>query len=203
MKKKERNIVVIIDYAHGNDVEGKQSPDGSHKEWEWSREVGKMLSQRLQKEGYIVHYSNPLDFEIGLSKRKSFATNLEIPSGKVKFLLSLHNNAAGSDNKWHDASGVEIFTSPGQTISDKFAEEIMNQLEARFPNLKYRVDTTDGDKDKEARFTVLMGAGYYACLLEFLFQDNKKDVKLLKSPQVKNSLVLALVRAINNMDNTF
>lgn len=201
--KKDRNIVVIIDYAHGKDVKGKQSPDGSHKEWEWSREVGLMLSQRLQREGYQVHYSNPLDFEIGLSKRKEFATNLQIPEGKVKFLLSLHNNAAGSDNKWHDASGIEIYTSPGQTESDKFAEAIMNQLEAKFPQFKFRVDKSDGDKDKEARFTVLMGAGYYACLLEFLFQDNQNDVKLLKSSKVKYQLILALTKAINEMDKNF
>lgn len=201
--KKERNIVVIIDYAHGKDVSGKQSPDGSHKEWEWSREVGLMLSKKLQIEGYQVHYSNPLDIEIGLSKRKEFATNLQIPEGKVKFLISLHNNAAGSGNEWKDASGIEIYTSPGQTTSDKFAEEIMNELEAKFPHFKYRVDTTDGDKDKEAKFTVLMGSGYYACLLEFLFQDNKNDLKFIKSTKTKYQLVTALTKAIDKMDQIF
>lgn len=200
MNNQERNIVVIIDFAHGSNVKGKQSPDGSHKEWQWSREIGVMLSKKLQTLGFQVQYSNPCDIEMGLTKRKNFATNLIVPEGKTKFLLSLHNNAAGNGNEWKNASGIEIYTTPGQTLSDVFADKILDQLESAFPDYKYRYDHTDGDRDKESRFTVLMGSGYYACLLEFLFQDNVNDVKLLKSTKVKYQLVIALSKALIEMD---
>lgn len=46
------------------------------------------------------------------------------------------------------------------------------------------MDLSDGDNDKESKFTVLMGSGYSAVLLEWLFQDNREDVALLTSDMV-------------------
>ena len=47
-----RRLLPIIDFAHGSDVAGKQSPDGRHKEYLWSRKVGKMLAESLKHEGF-------------------------------------------------------------------------------------------------------------------------------------------------------
>lgn len=90
-----RRLLPIIDFAHGSDVAGKQSPDGRHKEYLWSRKVGKMLAERLKQNGFEVAFTNTKDTEIGLSRRKEIANNLDTPRGGAKFLLSLHNNAAG------------------------------------------------------------------------------------------------------------
>lgn len=90
----ERKLLPIIDFAHGSDVPGKQSPDGKHKEYLWSRKVGGMLAERLKQEGFKVAFTNTSDKEIGLSRRREIANNLD-PLGGTKFLLSLHNNAAG------------------------------------------------------------------------------------------------------------
>ena len=49
-----RKLVVIIDPAHGIDVKGKQSPDGSHKEYQWSRKVSTLLSNSLKNNNFIV-----------------------------------------------------------------------------------------------------------------------------------------------------
>ena len=72
-----RRLLPIIDFAHGSDVAGKQSPDGRHKEYLWSRKVGKMLAERLKREGFEVAFTNTKDTEIGLSRRKEIANNLE------------------------------------------------------------------------------------------------------------------------------
>ena len=47
-----RKLVVIIDPAHGIDVKGKQSPDGSQKEYQWSRKVCNLLSNSLKNNNF-------------------------------------------------------------------------------------------------------------------------------------------------------
>ena len=181
-----RRLLPIIDFAHGSDVAGKQSPDGRHKEYLWSRKVGKMLAERLKQNGFEVAFTNTKDTEIGLSRRKEIANNLDTPRGGAKFLLSLHNNAAGMGNDWANARGFEIYTSPGNTTSDKFAKVILDNLAKDFPSYKNR-------GTKEANFTVLMGSGYSAVLIEWLFQDNKEDVKLLQDETTNNKFMDSLV----------
>ena len=174
-----RRLLPIIDFAHGSDVAGKQSPDGRHKEYLWSRKVGKALAERLEQEGFEVAFTNTGDTEIGLSRRKEIANKLDTPRGGAKFLISLHNNAAGMGSEWCTARGFEIYTTKGQTRSDLFATVIFEQLQEDFPitdGYKHRTDPSDGDPDKEANFTVLMGNNYWGVLLEWLFQDNPYDV---------------------------
>ena len=199
----ERKLLPIIDFAHGSDVAGKQSPDGRHKEYLWSRKVGKMLAERLKQEGFEVAFTNTKDTEIGLSRRKEIANNLDAPRGGTKFLLSLHNNAAGMGNEWCAARGFEIYTTKGQTRSDLFATVIFEQLQEDFPTAdgyKHRIDPSDGDPDKEANFTVLMGNNYWGVLLEWLFQDNPDDVALLEDDSVNRELVESLTKALIFID---
>lgn len=200
-----KKLVIILDCAHGADVKGKCSPDGTHREYKWSRLICGKLRDKLESLGYRVEYTNKTENEIGLSQRKNIANNIKINSDQVKFLISLHNNAAGNGSNWTNATGFEIFTSKGQTLSDKFAQVIMSNLQKDFPEsngFKHRVDLTDGDLDKEENFTVLMG-NYYGILLEWLFQDNKEDVKLLNDEIINNKLIDSLVKSINYINDNF
>lgn len=203
-----RRVLVIIDFAHGADVAGKRSPDGKHLEYLWSRKVGNWLAESLRDKGFEVAFTNTSSNEIGLSKRKNIANELDTPRGGVKILLSLHNNAAGDGTSWKTARGFEIYTTKGQTRSDLFADVVFRQLEKDFPSTdgyKARVDTSDGDVDKESNFTVLMGNSYWGMLLEWLFQDNEADVKLLQDEVVNHKLVDSLTQAFitidENLDN--
>lgn len=198
-----RRLLPIIDFAHGSDVAGKQSPDGRHKEYLWSRKVGNMLAELLKQEGFEVAFTNIKDTEIGLSRRQEIANNLNAPRDGTKFLLSLHNNAAGMGNEWCAARGFEIYTTKGQTRSDLFATVIFEQLQEDFPTAdgyKHRIDPSDGDPDKEANFTVLMGNNYWGVLLEWLFQDNPDDVALLEDDSVNRKLVESLTQALIFID---
>lgn len=199
-----RKLVVILDPAHGSDVAGKCSPDGTHKEYQWSRKVCNMLEDALLEKDFRVEFTNVYESEIGLSKRKQFASDLIVDADQIKLLVSLHNNAAGNGNKFMSARGFEIYTSVGKTKSDEFAEIIMKNLMIDFPTLmgfKHRVDRSDGDLDKEANFTVLMGAGYSAILLEWLFQDNKEDLAKLKDENTNRKLVSSLVKSLIQIDD--
>lgn len=195
----ERSLVIVLDPAHGSDVKGKCSPDKSHYEWKWSRERCNNIALILKSLGFKVYFTSENEKEIGLSKRKEIANSINISSKEVKFLLSLHNNAAGSDNNWHTATGIEIWTSPGKTISDFFADKLFDGFRQYFPekkSVKYRYnENSDTNRDKEAEFTVLMG-DYAACLVEWLFQDNMDDVKLLKDESFNKKFEDAIVEGI-------
>lgn len=198
-----RRLLPIIDFAHGSDVAGKQSPNGRHKEYLWSRKVGKALAERLEQEGFEVAFTNTGDTEIGLSKRKEIANKLDTPRGGAKFLISLHNNAAGTGSEWCTARGFEIYTTKGQSRSDLFATIIFEQLREDFPitdGYKHRIDLSDEDPDKEANFTVLMGNNYWGVLLEWLFQDNPYDLALLEDENINQKLVESLTKAIIFID---
>lgn len=195
----KHKLIIILDPAHGKEVPGKRSPDGTHQEWRWSRDILYKLKDALVREGFEVHFTNNSDEEIGLSKRVQVAN--AVP-GKHKLLFSLHNNAAGDGSKWRDATGYEIYTSKGQTKSDQMADIIMTQIKSHFKyltGLKARVDTSDGDLDKESNFTVLMNKDS-AVLLEWLFMDNKRDIQMLKDRDINEGLINSLVMAFMEID---
>lgn len=195
----KRNLTLVLDCAHGKDIAGKQSPDHTHQEWKWSRDILYKLSDELKKQGFEVYFTNDTDEEIGLTKRVEVCNNLP---GKHKLLFSLHNNAAGDGSKWRDATGYEIYTSVGQTRSDLMADIIMTHLKSTFKyltSMKARVDLSDGDMDKEKNFTVLMNKDS-AVLLEWLFMDNKRDLQMLKDPIINEQFRNALIAAFLEID---
>ena len=193
-----KKIDVILDAAHGKEVPGKRSPDGKHLEWKWSRMIISKLKPKLEKLGYKVYETNTTDMEIGLSKRVAVANSIKSPNKKV--LLSIHNNAAGNGSTWMNASGFAFYTSKGQTTSDKFADACWEAFSKMFPNEKHRADLSDGDKDWEANFTVLLGQSYYAVLAECMFQDNKHDVEMLSNSEFNDKVVDAFVNAIESFE---
>ena len=81
----KKNITIILDPAHGEDVPGKRSPDGVHREYRWSRDRVRELKVILEAMGYEVYKTTDSENEPGLSKRKNFASSLK--SDKPKLLL--------------------------------------------------------------------------------------------------------------------
>ena len=196
-----RKLVIILDPAHGEDVPGKCSPDNSFKEWKYSRKILKELKVRLEAEGFRVEFSNTTNQEIGLSKRAEFATNLEVDEGQTKFLFSLHNNASGNGTRWGTARGFEIFSYKNpRSTSYRIAEYIIRELGCYFPEYKMRVF---GPKDlvKQQNFTILMGSGYYAALLEWMFMDTKEDLKVLRDKEVNEKFINSLVSIFIDLDD--
>ena len=197
-----RKLIIILDPAHGKNIKGKCSPDKSHYEWEWSRKICKMLANKLPDLGFKVYYTNTSEDEIGLSRRVKNAECISCPSDCKKLLVSLHNNAAGDGSAWCGARGYEIYTSKGQTKSDKYADIIMTHLRHDFKStegIRERVDLSDMDYDKEQNFTVLTG-DYSAVLIEWLFQDNQRDLEMLEDNNINQMFVSSLVKALMEID---
>lgn len=196
-----KTISIILDPAHGKDVLGKCSPDGRHKEYAWSRERVLSLKGILESIGYEVFLTTESEFEPGLSVRKNRASSFK--SNGKKLLLSLHNNASGSDGNWRNANGIEVWTSPGVTSSDICADIILEQFSEDFKDKIRLYKPSYLEKDKEAKFTVLMGSGYMAVLIEWLFQDNRNDVEKLLDANYNMAFEKSLVKAIEKIDNYF
>ena len=108
-------------------------------------------------------------------------------------LISIHCNAA--ENK--SAEGFEAFTTPGDTHSDIAAEDILEAIESAFPEMYPRYDLSDGDKDKEARFTVITVPECPAILLELAFISNDGEAGKLADPIFQEQYAEAIAKGIN------
>lgn len=96
------------------------------------------------------------------------------------YLFSIHTNGGGG-------KGVECYTSPGDTGSDALAtialdvakEWLSTEVAKYGVDMVVRSDWSDGDKDKEARFTVLKRTVGPAILFEYFFSDRVQEFAFL------------------------
>ena len=186
-----RKVSIILGCAHGKSTTGKQSPDGTFKEYIWSRHfVNDLLRPMLSEAGFSVTVINDGENEMGLTNQVKLINSLKFPTQNVVF-ASFHNNAKGAGN-WENARGFAVYTSKGKTKSDEVATIAYNAVIEANLGIKIRKDEGDGDMDFEENFTVLMNK-YPSILVEALFQDNKDDLALLKSEEFNKKLAKAFV----------
>lgn len=191
-------MTVFIDSGHGGVIDGvyqtapaKMFDHGNGEifyEGVFNRDIAQDLMWELKQRGipYIDVTASQLD--IPLSARVNIINELykKYPDA---ILLSLHSNAGGG-------TGFEVWTSKGQTKSDKYAEILCKELIHSFPDIKFRKDTQDGDLDKESQFYILKNTNCPAVLPECLFYDNHEDYKKLENFSFRQDYVAALVRWI-------
>jgi len=186
----KRKLKVILDPAHGSDTAGKCSPDKSHFEWKWSRERCKKIKQLLQEQGFSVYYTNDGDTEIGLTKRATSANTLCKGKEGEFLLISPHNNAAGMGDKWMTATGFSVYVANTASSNSKsFANILLDEFKYFFPKVKNRGLL-------QANFTVISATNCPAVLIEFLFQDNKEEVEMLKKLTVNDKFEESVVYAV-------
>lgn len=187
-------MTIIIGTAHQKSILGKQSPDGSFKEYLYSREIGKALYSALKEMNYNVFIDVEQD-DLKMSQSKELEYRCKVVNNLTKkykdcIYISIHVNAAGNGKQWMNATGWEIYTSKGHTKADDLATCIYNYAKKNFKNAqKLRPDFSDGDPDKEAEFYVLKHTICPAVLTENFFMDSKKDLAYLKSDEGFHQIV--------------
>jgi N-acetylmuramoyl-L-alanine amidase len=200
--------VYILDAGHGGInpntgqyvTSGKRSPkwpDGSvYYEGVGNREIACLCGMKLKALGIDYVYTvTPTEWQdVSLSVRVARAN--AVFSKEPAVLISIHSNAA-ADPKAH---GFEVFTSPGQTISDKYATILYQEFAKEFPELKGRAALQDGDPDKEELFTMVARPKCPAMLIETMFHTNPKECKMLMDPIVQDRIATAIVNAIIEME---
>lgn len=113
--------------------------------------------------------------------------------GQRAVYISFHSDAAGDGVNWHSAKGITVFTTKGQTLSDKFADLVYANLRGQFPELNMRQDMTDGDGDKEEDFFVLRKTVMPSVLLELGFHTNYDEAKFIMTETFRNKMAKAVV----------
>ncbi|WP_422083493.1 N-acetylmuramoyl-L-alanine amidase [Ulvibacterium sp.] len=190
-------MIVLLDNGHGGLVNGiyqtagKRSPlwnDGTQLfEGEFNRAIVNGIIQELTK--FRIPYVNiaPEYRDVRLETRINRANQY---SPRNSFYLSVHSNAGGGH-------GSEIFTSPGNTKSDRIATVFGEAYLRTFPDRKLRTDFTDGDLDKERRFYVLTRTRMPAILTENFFMDNEEECKnILMTREGRDKVVQYHMNAI-------
>ena len=112
---------------------------------------------------------------------------------QADLFVSIHCNAEDSGV----ARGWEIWTTPGQTSSDKLATFIYSGVQNMFPYMKLRNDMSDGDVDKESNFYVLKNTNMMAVLIETAFISNSEDETLLGEPNFVKLMADAIYKGIS------
>jgi N-acetylmuramoyl-L-alanine amidase len=182
-----------MDPGHGIGTSGKRSPlfeDGTQLfEWEFTRDIVRRIMGRAVGLGLDCVNVVPEVDDVPLVERVRRAN---LYGGRALY-VSIHANAGGG-------RGIEVFTSPGETRSDRYASVFYEQYKAIFPEVKRRTDFSDGDPDKEARFYVLTKTSMPAILTESFFMDNEEECKrYLLTEDGRNRIAMAHLAAMRQI----
>lgn len=187
-------MIVILDNGHGSNTLGKCSPDKKLLEYKYTREIVKRIAQQLKIHNIDSYILTPEETDISLKERVNRANKVYKDNNKEAILISVHCNAAGSDNKWHSARGWSVYISPNASNNSK---ELATNLAkaAENTNLKIRKETSDKYYWTQNLY-ICKYSNCPAVLTENLFQDNKQDVEFLLSDEGKDSIVKLHVNGI-------
>ena len=195
-------MVYVFDFGHSELTKGKRSPDGRLLEYAYNREIVRRVEKRLNELGitYFNTYNPDAKYDLGLSKRAEAGNKIarQYGAGNVLF-ISVHSNAAGNGG-WMNARGWAIYTTRGQNNSDKYAERFVRQAEIECARVgrKVRKDTSDGDGDYEANFTVIQKTICPSVLIEEFFYDNKEEMEWMLTEEGKETCTNIIVNTITN-----
>ena len=185
-----KKMKILIDNGHGCNTPGKRSPDGRFREYAWTREIARAVVSDIRDLGYDAQLLVTEEYDVSLAARCERVNTLCRQIGKANVLcVSIHVNAAGADNKWHDATGWCAYTCSGQTTSDFLADCLYRQARLWLPGHKIRTDWTDGDEDFEANFAILKNTACTAVLTENGFQDCEQSLQFLESDEGKEKII--------------
>jgi N-acetylmuramoyl-L-alanine amidase len=183
-KKPKSNYLWIFDNGHGGIIDGvyqtagKRSPlwpDGEILyEGEFNRSIVARLIELCTDAG--IEYVNLVDTQedVSLSKRTDKANDIyrkRLDQNGKCIYVSIHANGFSAES----ANGWSVYTSEGETKSDKVATVLATKAEAEFKGERMRKDTSDGDPDQESNFWVLRKTIMPAILSENFFMTNSDN----------------------------
>lgn len=199
---------VFLDAGHGGMINkvyqtaGKRSPQWTDLpqlfEGVQNREIIKLIKVKLQ--ALNIKFTDVVDSEKDISLKARVAkANSIYTKDKTGIYVSIHADAAGNGLVDYPATGISVFTSPGQTRSDLLATEVFMALDTVLGNVtKKRTDKVDGDPDKEAHFYVLTATTCPSILIELGFMTNRKECELMQTDKWKEDCATAIVAGIIN-----
>lgn len=190
-------VKVLIDNGHGENTPGKCSPDKRLREYAYAREIARRVEKCLRCKGYNAQRIVEEETDVPLSERCKRVNDICKQVGtKNVLLVSIHNNAAGGDGKWHEARGFSAHVGLNASSKSKMlAQYLWN--EAIQQGLKGNRSVPSAPYIAQ-NLAICRDTACPAVLTENLFQDNKEDVELLLSEEGKEKVTATHVNAIVN-----
>ena len=195
-----KQFLVILDAGHGGIVNGKYTTAPSkmfkHKdgsvayEGVINRQVKNRLKELLDEAGISYTDITPTNDDISLNERVKRANLLHSFNC---FYLSIHSNAGGG-------SGFEVWTSPGETLSDQYAKIWAEEIKKEFTEFPFRHGFGKGEPDKEEKFYVLVHTVMPAVLGELLFFDNMSDWRVQRTLKYIDRIARATLNFIKRAE---
>jgi len=176
---------IVIDAGHGPETNGKRSPDGSLREYQFNSAVAQYAADELLHgyESVEILFTHADDRDVPLKERTDRAN-----AWKADLFVSIHANAAG-DGGWSSAQGIETFvyeTRPAAAVA--LANAVQRQL--------IRATGRPDRGVKSANFHVLRETRMTAILVECGFMTHRDECELLKSNAYRRKCADAIVAGI-------
>lgn len=186
---------ILIDNGHGAETPGKRSPDGALREYKYAREIAAQVVDALKARGYDAERLVPEETDVPLPERVRRVNGhcRELGSKNV-LVVSIHNNAAGGDGKWHTARGFSAYVGLNASAGSK---RLADCLWGKAIGLGLK-----GNRAVPASMYITQNLAICrdtlcpAVLTENLFQDNKQDVSYLLSLEGRKAIVRLHVEGI-------
>ena len=159
-----------------------------------NRQIVDKIAENLDK--LNIPYFKIVDSweDMTLNERVRKANKLQVVFKNCVY-VSIHSNGFTKES----ANGYSVYTSRGETKSDKIAEVFIDNMMVNFPQRKLRKDTRDGDKDKEANFYVLKNTTCPAILIENFFMTNYFECQLLLTPEFQDKIAFCHSESIKQI----
>lgn len=198
-------MFIVIDCGHSRNTAGKRSPDGVFREYEYNRRLGKEIGKRLTDLGisWCFTYDTEDSKDLSLTERANVANRMsKIYGAKNVVLISVHHNALGMGDKWYDAKGWSVWTTVGNTVSDKYASIMYESAKETLIPIGRKVmkEMSDGDGDYEKNFTVIQKTVCPSMLIEYGFYTNKEEMEWLMSDEGLDACAILTVNAIKKFN---
>ena len=188
---------ILLDPGHGIETPGKRSPDGKFLEYQYNRFIASRVTAELLDCGYDAELLVPEISDISLAERCRRVNAIcdEVGTANV-ILVSVHVNAAGSDDKWHKTSGWSAYTTPGITGADLLAYDLYEAAKKYLFGQNIRLYNGPKEPDFESNLYLLKHTKCPAVLTENLFQDCLSDVSFLQSHSGMEAITMLHIEGI-------
>lgn len=188
------NKVILLDNGHGDNTEGKHSPDWSLMEWKYTRQIVKKIHKKLCDFGYDARILVPEDHDIDLWTRCKRVNAVVDEYGRENvILISVHVNAAPGEG-WQKARGWQVHTCLNPS---KESIETANTFFNEVQSMEYKVRRPSPDQNYwKNDFCILRRSNCPAILTENFFMNNEKDCEFLLSEKGKNAVITLHVNSI-------
>lgn len=191
---------ILIDNGHGAETPGKRSPDGSLREYAYTRQIADRVVSQLQKADIEAVRIVLEESDVSLQERVARANKIYADTNKQAVLISIHCNAMGSGEQWMAAHGWSVFVD---TIASDKSRLLATEIAKVAKSKKVVVRQQSPD-------SLYWTSNLYICkhtncptiLIENFFQDNKGDVAFLLSEEgMKCVTDIAVEGVVNYLKN--